>query len=272
MISINDDLVNTLGSLPNIDILRNKDWDYYKYNDYGVPRVSNILDTCINKSFLIKWAASLGSSEKYNEAKFTALDTGSLAHEMIEDYLCDGQTKDSYKMGKYANQIEAMNSYWNYRSFENDLFHKGFSIESLMLELQCVGPLYGGTIDFVANIVNNATLDSKMYILDFKTSNKISKEYLLQTMLYVLNINYLKSIGDPFFSNFDIKGIGIIRVDKKRRGSYQYLLVDFDTDKDYANTIANTAIDMVKWYYQIQSYGIEYKNIYKNLINREVLF
>ena len=272
MKGLTEDLIKWANSLDGIDSLKSTTWDYYKYNDLGVPRVSNILDTCINKSFLVNWAASLGSLEAYKQAKFTALDTGSLAHEMIEDYLSDGYTKDHYKMGKYTNELEASNAYWNYRDFEHDLFSRGYSIDSYFLELQCIGPLYGGTIDFVAGLRNNNSLKDKMYILDFKTSNKISLEYLLQTMLYVFNINYLKSIGDPFYSQLDIEGIGIIRVDKKRRGNYQYLFIDFEEDKEYTDIIANTAYDMIQWFYSIKSYEIMYKDIYKNLINREALF
>lgn len=268
-------LLQLVDSLPYIDDKYRKDnWDHYKYNGVlGVPRVSSILEAGMgNKPHLMNWAASLGSVNAYNEAKFQALDTGSLVHNMIEDYLIDGYTRDNYKLTKFTNEMQAQTAYWNYREFERDLMKNGYSIDSLMLELECVGPLYGGTIDFVANINNMQTLDSKTYILDFKSSNQITPEYLLQTMLYTLNINYLKSMKDPFFSQLSIQGIGIIRIDKNKKGKYQYLLVDFDIDKEFAENIANSAIQLVEWYYTLMNYKASFKDNSKKLINKEALF
>ena len=271
-IQLTKDILAMVDNLPYINNeYRETNWKHYNYYGIGVPRVSSILETCIAKPYLINWAASLGSLDAYKTAKFQALDTGSLVHEMIEDYLIDGYTKDSYKVTKYTNELQAQTAYWNYREFERNLMNNGFSLDSLMLELECVGPLYGGTIDFVANINNITTLQSKTYILDFKSSNAISLDYLLQTMLYTLNINYLKSIGDPFFSNFDIQGIGIIRIDKNRKNKYQYLLVDFEKDKEFIDQIAITSIEMVKWFYNYKNYEAAFKDN-KQLINKEALF
>ncbi len=272
MEQLNKELIDWANNLPYItQEFKDKNWGYYTYNGMRVPRVTNILETCIAKPYLATWAAGLGSVEAYKKVKSEALETGSLAHEMIEDYLIDGYTKDHYKVGKYANKIEANNAYWNYRNFEIDLNNKGYTIDSLMLELMCIGPLYGGTIDFVANINNSNDLTSKLYILDFKTSKSISIDYLIQTMMYALNINYLKSTGDPFYSDFNIQGIGIIRIDKKQPG-YQYLFVDFDKDKEFSEYISSTALDMVKYYYSIKNYENGFKDYRKILTNKEVLF
>lgn len=275
MIQITDNDILWANSLPYIDNkYRKNNWKHYLYqNSIGVPRVSNILETCISNQSLIKWAAGLGSIDEYNKVRYTALDTGSLVHEMIEDYLTEGFTKQSYKVSNFTNIEEANTSYNNYKSFESDLVRKGYTIDSLMLELECIGPLYGGTIDFVANINNTNTLESKLYILDFKTSKSISMQYLIQTMLYVLNINYMKSIGDPFYAMFDIGGIGIIRVDKYNNSKgYQYLLIDFDQDKEFAEQIANTAVEMVRYYYTIKNYEQAFKDNKKNLMDKGVIF
>ena len=90
-------------------------------------------------------------------------------------------------------------------------------------------------------------------------------------MMYALNINYLKSTGDPFYSDFNIQGIGIIRIDKKQPG-YQYLFVDFDKDKEFSEYISSTALDMVKYYYSIKNYENGFKDYRKILTNKEVLF
>ena len=54
--------------LDSIDELyRNKHFDYYDYQGIGVPRVTNILNQCVNKEFLIAWAAKLGYKQYFFE-------------------------------------------------------------------------------------------------------------------------------------------------------------------------------------------------------------
>ena len=65
---------------------RNKYFDYYDYKGIGVPRVTRILDQCVNKEFLIQWAAKLGK-QKYFYEKNKATTIGSRTHELIEEYL-----------------------------------------------------------------------------------------------------------------------------------------------------------------------------------------
>lgn len=186
------------------DKYRSKYFDHYKYNGIGVPRVTHILDACIDHSGLMHWAAKLGEQEMARVRR-ESLDVGSIVHEMIDNYLINGTDLelDSRIPKSYIDKI--MTAYNNFKKWNKRLNDLGFYIEEVIaIELPVVCHLYGGTIDAILKI------NSKVYIVDFKTSKVITHEYILQTSSYYWMVNNgYAPIDIPH-----IDGIGIIRVDK----------------------------------------------------------
>lgn len=178
----------------------------YTYNGtIHVPRVSIILKECISKEYLINWAARIGK-QQYTIEKNKATTIGTRVHEMIENYLLNGTDLDvSFKTApSYMNAINtAYNNFKNWKSYIESL---GYFLEEIIaIEKSIATPYYGGTIDCVCRI------NGKVYIIDFKTSKKISYEYIIQTSAYMWAVN--NGYGDNLPH---IDGIGIIRIDKEK--------------------------------------------------------
>ena len=216
---VNDNLYDML-LLDSVESVRHReDFSVYSYNDIPVPRVTKILDSCINKDFLIIWAAKLGYYKYLNEKDF-ATSIGSKVHEMIEHFLHTGEDLDiSYKKApKQAPIIDtAYNNFKNWFYYLQSLNCK-FELIDTEISLSC--PYYGGTLDCLCKI-NNA-----VYILDFKTSKKISYDYIMQVIAYkwMVDNGYL----DPKYNINHIDGVGIIRVDKEQNKFEDLFLNEFD--------------------------------------------
>lgn len=233
-------------------------WNYYKYKDLvGVPRVTNILDATNGKN-LSGWIANLG--KQYFSVRRTILDTGSLAHEMIEDYIINGQKAVFYDDYKNADTYQAENCYNNFIDCYKDINSKGYNIDPICVERPIITPFYGGTCDCIAKLTlpNN---DIKTYILDFKTSKKITHEYFIQVMFYTLGIKFLNEVSNTKIID-PIDGIGIIRVNKEGYG-YNYVFADFENDPDYMQALIQSVYSILDWYYHQVSIQIYSKDFQK---------
>lgn len=217
-------LSRNLFSLDGIEEKRDY-WDHYEYMGNGVPRVTHILSQCKNTDGLIRWAANVGR-RKYDYYRELALESGTLAHEMVEQYLISKYKKPSITNfvpdfdsipSAYRNNV--YNSFKNFELWEQRLNTYNSKIEKVIgLEVPITCPWFGGTIDGIITI-NRAT-----YIVDFKTSKKISSEYLLQVCAYMWVVNNYYRNEFPH-----IDGVGIIRLDKSKCGVVDdYFLNDFN--------------------------------------------
>jgi hypothetical protein len=138
-----------------------------------VPGVTTILGV-LNKPALVKWANNLGlqgiDSTKFVDEKAAI---GTLAHQMIADYLRGAETD----MSEYSKvQIDqAENATLSF--FEWEKTHK---VEPTLIEEPMVSEVYrfGGTIDCLGKINGNLSL------LDFKTSSGIFPEMMVQVVAY----------------------------------------------------------------------------------------
>ena len=204
---------------------------YYEYGDKRVPRVTSILSQCENQEGLIRWAAGMGY-KKYTFIKESSLEIGNIVHESIDHYLIDKYNYDkdfniNYDMvpDDYKNAV--YNSFENFKLWEANLQSLGYRIEEVFgLEIPVVTPWYGGTIDAIFKI------NGAYYIIDFKTSKKISNSYLLQTSAYMYAVN------NGYGPNIHIDGIGIIRVDKTNYGIIDDLFLT-SSDPMQSNIILN---------------------------------
>lgn len=238
-----------------------KDWTHYQYESKSIPRVTEILSETIGKEYLTKWAANLG--KRYFTEKKIILDTGTLVHELIDSRLVLFPTEEEiYRNSKeFADIRLAERCLRNFDLWLNKIT-KNYTIEALALEKKLVCPLYGGTLDFLCKINN------KVYILDFKTSKSISVDYFYQLMLYKMAMDFnrnktLDSIQFPI-----INGLGVIRVDKYKENSYEFLLADYEYDSEFLNNVEASANNMLRWFYSKHYIDNEFKRFnreYKDL-------
>lgn len=140
----------------------------YYHNGVPVPRVTSILDKMIHEPFLLQWANNLGFKYiSYRQEVRKAADIGSEAHSIISKIL----TRKEIKSGNLPFPVQAFLAW--YGNILNYPYHKVIYSEKTFT---C--PLYGGTLDALLEV------NGKRYLIDFKTSNSIRYQYLLQVAAY----------------------------------------------------------------------------------------
>jgi hypothetical protein len=229
--------------------------DLSKEIQVPIPRVSDILDACIGKSYLLNWAAILG--DDYVEARQKILNTGILAHNMIEDFLRYGYIRDNtLDYDKPCYKEQSTKCYYNFITWWNSMIEQGFKIDIIDIEKTIVCPLYGGTADIIARIKDPTGLEGN-YILDFKTSKSISVEYFYQTVMYKAAIEFNNQFED---NPINIDGVGIIRCDKFKN-IYEYLIINKMKDPEFINSLEIAVNNMINWYYNQIYSEYQYKII-----------
>lgn len=221
-----------------------------------LPGVTSILDN-MKKDFLAPWAAK--EVVKYLENKHTVIkkmkksefislleeaktswrrkgdsakESGTIAHDWIEQYLL----KQDPKLPEDKQAKNAVEAFLNWEK-EN-------KVEWLYTEL-VVGSKtheFGGKIDAVA------ILNGRKTLIDFKTSNQISKDYFLQTAAYQLA---LEEMGAEIEQRF------ILRIAKNGEG-FETLIVPTPYDLD-----ASTFLSLR----QVQRWESYIKNKGRNIVD-----
>ena len=153
---------------------RNKIREPYKLEDGTiVPGVTTFLGV-LNKPALVKWANNLGlqgiDSTKYVDEK---ADIGTLAHQMIADYLRGKETDTSEYSKVQIDQAE--NATLSFFEWE-----KTHPIKPVLIEERLVSEQFrfGGTVDCLGHI------NGDLCLVDFKTSRGIFPEMMLQVAAY----------------------------------------------------------------------------------------
>ncbi len=157
-----------------------------------LPSVTTILSRFKDSGGLLYWAFNQGLEQgteialgKTDEApdlykvRDEAGAAGTLAHEMVEVYVNGG---DHMKLLKKTNptelNLQALNAFQQFREW-----HENSKIEiiSKYHEIQMISEeyRYGGTPDAIGRNVNG-----ELVLLDWKTSNAIYSDYLLQLAGY----------------------------------------------------------------------------------------
>ena len=209
----------------------------YFFNGKPVPRVTNILGSILDKSYLIGWANYLGlKNMNYEKVLNQAAEYGTLTHNQIEKFLL----KDEQIKGTIAYQ--SFLKWYNIVSAKN-------TIQVILSEQELVCEYYGGTLDAVMSI------NGKNYIIDFKTSNNINYDYFIQLAAYYKLLN---SCG----FNLDIKGIIVLQLDKKVIKFTEYILdLTNAIHVEYLNDCIKTFDSMVESYYMINDIKNRYTDI-----------
>lgn len=230
----------------------------YNFEGRPVPRVTKIIDDVMNRDYLIRWAMSFRNYNVYLGQKDFITSIGTHVHEMIEHFLTTGEDKDiSYKKApRQAPLIDR--AYNNFKAWYNNLVSNGYTFKVIDIEKPLFCPFYAGTCDCICNI-NGAN-----YIIDFKTSKKISYEYLLQLAAYTWIINNGYTEYD-----FKIDGIGVIRVDKEKPVFEDLFLTSYNPNhnnliKEYIDgffSILKTYYYKIQLEYEFNRYHRQYKGL-----------
>lgn len=228
-------------------LMNNDEWKTYSFLDHPVPRVSEILSTVTDNSFLIDWSSKLG--RKSIEIRNNALVVGTATHERIESFLLYkkgirfGKPLETFRMAEQCDN--AYNSFitW-YQMMENC----GFEFKVYAIEKSFSCPWYGGTTDCILGIKRDNK--ERIYIVDFKTSKSISINYWLQVYSYYYALMYNKYVlNDNTIPN--INGLAIIRVSKDSKHRYEWKHFEFDNPNhyDFFNVLKSSFHNMIEWYY-----------------------
>ena len=237
--------------LDNVDM--SKQTGRYMFNNVVVPRVTTILDYCSgNSENLMMWAAKLGNDYKYEKER--VLNIGTKVHKAIEEYITAGSTYCLRNLNSGIKR-EVLTSFSNFLSWYNKVIYElGWSVEIITTEVPLICPWFGGTADVIMEI------NGKKYVVDFKTSKKLTQEYFIQVSVY-------KWILDNFyFSEYGtIDGIGLLRFDKKK-SSFEDIFLESRNVEDFifmnhCQQVFSLALNL---YYSMKSNEVEMNTIKKN--------
>jgi hypothetical protein len=140
-----------------------------------VPGVTTIIGRFKESGGLIHWAWNLGMEGKdYREERDKAADAGTLAHDMIEAHI----------LGQDPNAVEGpedllQKARQGYQAFR--LWLEATDIEIVKTEMPLVSEEYrfGGTPDALGKLHHGDYV-----LLDWKSSNRIYGDYLIQLSCY----------------------------------------------------------------------------------------
>ena len=178
---------------------------YKNKNDKRLKSVTTIINGNLgwSKGALIGWTRKhcLNGDDSMKLLK-EAGRIGTLAHIMIEEFIKGGVVKlDDYTPNEISQAKTAYYGFYNWIANNNVEFHE--------TELKLVSEEYqfGGTFDAVCEV------NGKLVICDWKTSNAVYDEFLIQLGAYR---QLIKENLDH-----DIRGAILLRLDKEEKGVYE---------------------------------------------------
>jgi len=147
-----------------------------------VPSVTTILGRFKESGGLIRWAYNQGKEGKdLYETKTAAADAGTMAHAAIELYINDKDPQEAFVGAADDIISKAKGAFSAYLTWER---HTKLKIITQEVQLVCELYRFGGTPDAIGEI------DGELCLLDWKTSNDIYSDYLIQLAAYGWLIGY----------------------------------------------------------------------------------
>lgn len=172
-----------------------------------VPSVTTITGRFKESGGLIHWAWQMGMDGKdYKKESGDAAAAGTLAHDLIEGDILEREprlpTAYDLKLSDedYALALErARMAYGAYRTWR-----KSVTINIIATELPLVSERhrFGGTVDGVARI------DDGFAIIDWKSSNRIYGDYIVQVSAY-------RALWEEHRPDAPVKALHLLRVGKE---------------------------------------------------------
>ncbi len=154
---------------------------YYTKDLTKVPGVTTIIGRFKESGGLINWASSVGWQQGMEGRPLDiyagkAADIGTYIHALVESHLKDLDPPEMPKEFSQPQQQQAMDGYGAYREWERQT---GLGVMSMEEPLVSEQHRFGGTIDALLSI------NGKLAIGDWKASNAIYADYLLQGAAYI---------------------------------------------------------------------------------------
>lgn len=196
------------------------------YEDTNLPRITKIL-SFIDSEDLINWANLMGRKGLDNQIILEkAANTGTITHESIEKFL------------KYKEEpVDRIIAFESFRLWYNDVWMKN-NIQILGQEERLSCELFTGTYDLLLSI------NGKIYLMDFKTSNHVHYKYCMQLAAYRYMLRKNKGI--------ELSGCIILQLDKRKPKYTEYFL-NFDNADHlaYINDCEESFIMLSMLYHKI---------------------
>lgn len=197
----------------------------YNVEDKIVPRVTSVLAKMIEEPGVAQWANSLGFRHlSYRKELDKICAIGSLVHDQINKFLS----------GENINDSLATCGFLSFMEWYKQVSLLGINI--IGLEESLVSNLYGGTYDALLNI------GGKIWLIDFKTSNKVGYKYFLQLAAYRKLLRELKGI--------DIDGCMVLQVSKYHPAFLEYVAdLHYQPHIEYMDIAEKTFCALLYSYY-----------------------
>lgn len=155
---------------------------YFLKDGTKAPGTTTIIGRFKDSGGLLRWAFKQGKEGKaklYDESE-KAADIGTCAHGMVELSICGKSASeiDDYVKATLADPEMQLKAYSAFGAYES--WAKNFKVKIIEQELQLVSERhrYGGTLDAMGLI------DNQLVLLDWKTSNSVYSDYLIQLAAY----------------------------------------------------------------------------------------
>lgn len=169
----------------------------YQLAGERIPGTTTIIGRFKDSGALLQWAfrqGQSGASSLYEQAN-KAADIGTAAHAMIEAHI-NGESPEEALIALAPPDQEfldkAYQAFGNYLTWERQ---SGLKLLSKYQEIQLVSPEYrfGGTPDAIGEI------DGQAVLLDWKSSNGVYNDYIIQLAAYahLINDGVRMDTGEP---------------------------------------------------------------------------
>lgn len=206
----------------------------YQYQEYNLPRVTEILSSMLHEDFLMIWANNIGlyKRKKYKDELEQAATKGAYVHDAIEEYIQNNKELDlDTVMAGYRTEVSyaygSFKAWWEIISRQN--------IRIILQEYKLICPWFGGTLDLLIEI------NGCVYLLDFKTSNHPSYKYFLQLAAY-------RYILREFYG-IEIYGCGVIKLNKKAIEFEEFIIDKSNPEyEEFMNLCERTFLSLVYAY------------------------
>ena len=187
------------------------------HNGKMIPRVTAILSRMLEDPSIAQWANSLGFKHlSYSKELDQICKIGTTVHEQINQFLSSNTRPDANNITfgflaflEWYNQVSQLN------------------LEILGLEEHMMNDYYSGTYDALLKI------DNKIWLIDFKTSNKVNFKYFLQLAAYRKLLKETK--------NIDVDGCMILQLSKYHPSFLEFVAdLHYPPHQEYMNIAERT--------------------------------
>lgn len=218
--------------------LNNPNYTRYTCNNHGVPSVTELLSFIDNQG-LIDWANAVGRKGINNKKILAnAAQYGTNTHSAIEKYLKgdDVFVKNS--------SFEAFKKWWR-------IINEGHRVVILGMEESLISEYFAGTYDLLVSI------DDKIYLVDYKTSNNVGYKYFLQLAAYRNLLYKLKGIN--------INGCIVLQLGKGPKPKFNEFLLNYEDPIHYEfiENCFRSFMGIVYTFYNVERCKEGFKDIFK---------